>query len=67
MRGVLGARGARLKRTPPSVLKTYILPYKESNPQLLGLCVEPLTIVITYMICGYNNYIFRDYNKFGIF
>ena len=37
------------------------------EPQLLGVCVEPLTIVITYMMCNYNNYIFSYYKIFRIF
>ena len=48
------------------VMMTYILAYHESNPQLLGLCVKPLTIVITYRICDYNNYISSEYKIFGI-
>ena len=28
-------------------MMTYILAYQASNPQLLGLCAKPLTIVIT--------------------
>ena len=37
-------------------MKTYILPYKDLNPQPLGRRVTPLTIKITYMtICYLNN------------
>ena len=56
-----------LSKANNSVMKTYIVGYQESNTQLFGLCVEPLTIVITYMICDSNNYIFSDYKIFGIF
>ena len=48
-------------------MMTYILAYHESNPRPRGLCAKPLTIVITYRICDYNNYIFSEYKIFGIF
>ena len=51
----------------PDVMMTYILAYHESNPRPRGLCAKPLTIVITYRICDYNNYIFSEYKIFGIF
>ena len=45
-----------------AVMKTYILPYRDLNPQPLGLCVTPLTIRITHMIYNNNNYI-TSYDK----
>ena len=44
-----------------TVMKTYILPYKDLNPQPLGQRVTPLTIRITYMIYHITSYhkIFR--------
>ena len=50
-----------------NVMMTYILAYHKSNPQLLGLCAKPLTIIIKYRICDYDNYIFSEYKIFGIF
>ena len=49
------------------VVMTYILAYHESNPRPHGLCAKPLTIVITYKTCDYNNCIFSEYKIFGIF
>ena len=48
-------------------MMTYILAYHESNPRPHGLCAKPLTIVITYKTCDYNNCIFSEYKIFGIF
>ena len=38
-------------------MKTYILPYKDLNPQPLGLCVTPLSIRISHVMYNHNNYI----------
>ena len=37
-------------------MKTYILAYRESNPQLLGLCVEPqCSTPISQNVCFHDN------------
>ena len=49
------------------VIKTYILAYKDSNPQLLSLCVKSLTSIIAYMMYDHNNYIISYYKIFRVF
>ena len=46
---------------------TNILAYKDSYPQLLGLYVKPLTIIITHMMYNHNNYIISYYKLFREF
>ena len=49
-----------------TVMKTYILPYKDLNPQPLGQRVTPLTIRITHVIYNYNNYITSYHKMFSM-
>ena len=56
-----------LRLMVPFVMKKCILAYMDSNPPLLGVCAKPLTITVTYMIYGHNNFIISYYNIFRMF